>query len=89
MYKSHSLLLSGILISVRKLGAIILAKTNNAHTLMLSETINPLWGRTVNPYNRSLTVGGSSGGEGALVSFHGSPLGFGTDIGGSIRVVAG
>ena len=32
-----------------------------------------------------LTAGGSSSGEGALLGFRGSPLGVGTDIGGSIR----
>jgi hypothetical protein len=76
------------LIGVRKAGAVILCKTNVGHSLMISETINHLWGRTLNPYNRSLTTGASSGGEGALIGFHGSPLGFGTDIGGSIRVPA-
>lgn len=40
---------------------------------------------TVNPYNTSLTAGGSSGGEGALVGLRGSVLGIGSDIGGSIR----
>lgn len=30
--------------------------------------------------------GGSSGGEGALVGMYGSPMGIGTDIGGSIRI---
>jgi amidase len=40
---------------------------------------------TVNPFNRTLTSGGSSGGEGALIGFRGSCLGIGTDIGGSIR----
>ena len=40
---------------------------------------------TTNPFNTSLTAGGSSGGEGALVGFRGSCLGIGTDIGGSIR----
>ena len=39
----------------------------------------------MNPYNRSLTAGGSSGGEGALVGLRGSVLGIGSDIGGSIR----
>jgi Amidase len=48
------------------------------------ETNNNVWGRTVNPYNRALTPGGSSGGEGALIALKGSPLGLGTDIGGSI-----
>jgi amidase len=40
---------------------------------------------TTNPYNTTLTPGGSSGGEGALLGFRGSCLGIGTDIGGSIR----
>jgi Asp-tRNA(Asn)/Glu-tRNA(Gln) amidotransferase A subunit family amidase len=40
---------------------------------------------TTNPYNTTLTSGGSSGGEGALLGFRGSILGIGTDIGGSIR----
>src|SRR6201996_1541451 len=44
--------------------------------------------RTVNPLNRNLTSGGSSGGESALIAMHGSPLGVGTDIGGSLRIPA-
>lgn len=48
------------------------------------ETNNNIWGRTLNPFNRNLTPGGSSGGEGALIAMYGSPLGLGTDIGGSI-----
>lgn len=47
-----------------------------------TETHNLLSGRTVNPYNRSLTSGGSSGGEGALIAMRGSMLGVGTDLGG-------
>ena len=44
-----------------------------------------VFGRTLNAFNRGLTCGGSSGGEGALVGFHGSPLGLAADGGGSIR----
>jgi amidase len=55
---------------------------------MIGETINNIIGRTLNPYNRLLSCGGSSGGEGALIALHGSPLGVGTDIGGSIRIPA-
>jgi amidase len=55
---------------------------------MIGETINNIVGRTLNPYNRLLSCGGSSGGEGALVGLHGSPLGVGTDIGGSVRIPA-
>jgi amidase len=47
-----------------------------------------IFGRTLNPYNRSLTSGGSTGGEGALIALRGSPLGVGSDIGGSIRIPA-
>lgn len=52
---------------------------------MSGETINNLYGRTVMPHNRDLSSGGSSGGEGALIAMRGSPLGVGSDIGGSIR----
>lgn len=52
---------------------------------MHAETSNNLYGETVNPFNTSLTAGGSSGGEGALIAMRGSVLGVGTDIGGSIR----
>lgn len=52
---------------------------------MMGESVNNVFGRTVNPRNRQLTTGGSSGGESALVTFRGSFLGVGTDIGGSIR----
>jgi amidase len=52
------------------------------HELQWLETFNNIFGRTANPYNRSLTSGGSSGGEGALIALKGSPLGVGSDIGG-------
>lgn len=52
------------------------------------ECSNPVWGRTTNPYNDNFTCGGSSGGEGALLSMDGSAAGIGTDIGGSLRIPA-
>lgn len=73
---------------LRKAGAVLYVKTANPQTLLSIETNNNIYGRTLNPFNRKLTPGGSSGGEGALISVHGSPLGIGTDIGGSIRVPA-
>lgn len=69
-------------------GAIFFCKTSVPHTLMCGETINNIIGYTQNPKNRNLSCGGSSGGEGALISLRGSPVGFGTDIGGSIRIPA-
>jgi len=60
--------------------------TNVPQTLMWAETFNHIFGRTSNPANRSLTSGGSSGGEGALIAMRGSVLGVGSDIGGSVRI---
>ena len=73
---------------LRALGAILYCKTSVPHSLMSGETVNNIIGYTTNPKNRNLSSGGSSGGEGALIGLKGSPLGFGTDIGGSIRIPA-
>ncbi|EIM92443.1 general amidase [Stereum hirsutum FP-91666 SS1] len=69
-------------------GAVPYVRTNVPQTLMWSETYNTVFGRTVNPRNRTLTCGGSSGGEGALIAMKGSILGVGSDIGGSVRIPA-
>ena len=56
---------------------------------MALDSINNVFGRTLNPANRQgWTAGGSSGGEGVLVKMRGSVLGVGTDVGGSIRIPA-
>ncbi|KAH7887092.1 amidase signature domain-containing protein [Phlebopus sp. FC_14] len=68
------------------LGAVPFVRTNVPQTLMWGETSNNVFGRTTNPFNRKLTPGGSSGGEGALLAMRGSPLGVGTDIDGSLRI---
>ncbi|KAJ3563715.1 hypothetical protein NP233_g8763 [Leucocoprinus birnbaumii] len=73
---------------LESLGAVPYVKTNIPQTLMWGESYNHIFGRTLNPFNRNLTAGGSSGGEGALVAMRGSPLGLGSDIGGSIRIPA-
>jgi amidase len=79
---------SEMVLELRNLGAILYCKTSVPHTLMAGETINNIIGYTWNPKNRNLATGGSSGGEGALIGLKGSPVGFGTDIGGSIRIPA-
>ena len=71
---------------LRGLGAILYCKTAVPHTLMTGETVNNIIGYAWNPKNRHLSSGGSSGGEGALIGLKGSPIGFGTDIGGSVRI---
>lgn len=73
---------------LRELGAVLYVKTSVPHTLMSGETVNNIIEYTYNPKNRHLSSGGSSGGEGALIGLKGSPVGLGTDIGGSIRIPA-
>ncbi len=70
---------------LRAAGAIPVAKTNVAQFLAYLESDNPLHGRTANPWDVERSCGGSSGGEAALIAACGSPLGLGTDIGGSAR----
>jgi amidase len=69
-------------------GAVLYCKTNIPQTLMALDSDNNVFGRVINPLNRLVTAGGSSGGEGALVAMRGSVLGVGTDVGGSIRIPA-
>jgi len=68
------------------LGAVLYCKTNLPQSIMTGDSDNNIFGRTLNPRNKLLTAGGSTGGEGALLALRGSILGVGTDIGGSIRV---
>ncbi|CAK7891825.1 hypothetical protein CAAN1_19S00254 [[Candida] anglica] len=67
-------------------GAVFYVKTTTPTSMMAASTSSNIYGYTLNSFNRNLSCGGSSGGEGALVGARGSPLGFGTDIGGSIRI---
>ncbi|KAL8276160.1 hypothetical protein RQP46_011454 [Phenoliferia psychrophenolica] len=71
-----------------KQGAVLFCRTNVPQALMFGESVNNVFGTTTNPFNRSLTCGGSSGGEGALIAMKGSPLGVGSDLGGSVRIPA-
>ena len=70
------------------LGCVIITKTNIPQTLASLDSINNVFGRCMNPVNRLMTAGGSSGGEGVIVAMKGCMIGWGTDVGGSIRVPA-
>jgi fatty acid amide hydrolase 2 len=69
-------------------GAIPMGMTNVSEMTMWIESQNFVYGRTSNAYDARRVAGGSSGGEGAAVGSGGSPIGLGTDIGGSIRLPA-
>ncbi|XP_065576083.1 fatty-acid amide hydrolase 2-like isoform X2 [Artemia franciscana] len=71
---------------LRKAGAIPLANTNVSELCMWWESSNNVHGRTNNAYDQNRIVGGSSGGEACLQSAAASPMGMGSDIGGSIRM---
>ncbi|MFI4877145.1 MAG: amidase [Blastopirellula sp. JB062] len=73
---------------LREAGAIPLGVTNVPQLMLLHETDNPVYGRTNNPWQLDHGVGGSSGGEAAIIAAGGSPLGLGSDLGGSIRLPA-
>ena len=66
-------------------GAVPLGRTNMPEMGLRLSTDNPLRGRTLNPWNKDLTAGGSSGGEGVALATGMTPFGLGNDIGGSLR----
>ncbi|XP_054714204.1 fatty-acid amide hydrolase 2-B-like [Uloborus diversus] len=72
----------------RKAGAIPLVATNVPEMCMWWESANIVFGWTKNPYDNRRTVGGSSGGEGAILTAAGALVGIGNDIAGSIRIPA-
>lgn len=73
---------------LRQAGAIPLGVTNLSELCMWMESANKVYGRTRNPYDPRRIVGGSSGGEAAIIAAGGAPFGLGSDIGGSIRMPA-
>ncbi len=73
---------------LRAAGAIPLARTNLPDFGFRWHTDNALRGATKNPWDASLTAGGSSGGEAAALATGMTPLGIGNDYGGSLRVPA-
>ncbi len=71
---------------LRAAGAIVIAKTNTPEMTLDYDCDNPVFGRTNNPWDLARVPGGSSGGEAAALAAGMSPLGMGSDYGGSIRV---
>src|SRR5262249_56503085 len=72
----------------RKAGAIIVGRTNTPAFSWRWFTDNDLHGATLNPWNKGITPGGSSGGAAAALATGIGALAHGNDIGGSIRYPA-
>lgn len=72
----------------RESGMVFLGKTTTPEIAWKAVTDSPLTGITRNPFDTSLTPGGSSGGTSAAVAAGMGPVAVGTDAGGSIRIPA-
>lgn len=70
---------------IRTAGAIAIGKTNTPEFGAGSQTFNPVFGPTRNPYDLSKTAGGSSGGAAAALASGIVPIADGSDLGGSLR----
>jgi amidase len=80
---------STIAARLKAAGANLIGKTNVA--TMLGDplqTMNPIFGRTSNPWNTGRVPGGSSGGAAAALASGMTPFEIGTDLAGSIRIPA-
>ncbi|MEV5597421.1 amidase [Streptomyces sp. NPDC052496] len=73
---------------LRAAGAVLVGKTNVPVMCQDIQTSNPLFGRTDNPYDRTRTAGGSSGGAAAAVATGLTSLEVGSDLAGSLRLPA-
>ncbi|MCI0881714.1 MAG: amidase [Chloroflexi bacterium] len=70
---------------VKNAGAIIVGKSNTPEFGAGSQTFNPVFGATRNPYDTTRTCGGSSGGAGVALACGMVPIATGSDHGGSLR----
>lgn len=74
---------------LRDAGAVILDKTNLPAWATDVQTYNALFGTTNNPWDKTRTPGGSSGGSAVAMAVGLSALELGSDLAGSIRIPAG
>jgi len=70
---------------IRAAGAITIGKTNTPEFGAGSQTFNPVFGATKNPYDTTKTCGGSSGGAAVSLATGMLPIADGSDTGGSLR----
>lgn len=74
---------------MKRAGAIIIGKTNTPEFGLGSNTYNPVYGKTLNPFDLNRSAGGSSGGAAVALALRMLPVADGSDMGGSLRNPAG
>lgn len=79
---------SPICSALQDAGAVLLGKSNLSDMGLPPEASSYVGGTTRNPFDRTRTAGGSSGGSAAAVAYGFSAFEWGADIGGSIRLPA-
>lgn len=86
IFRDHVPEVDGLIVErLRSAGAITLGKTNTPEFGAGSQTFNPVFGPTRNPYDLSKTCGGSSGGAAVALACGMVPIADGSDLGGSLR----
>jgi amidase len=70
---------------LRAAGALFIGKTNTPEFGLGSNTFNPVYGKTKNPYDLSKTCGGSSGGAAVALATRMLSISDGSDMMGSLR----
>jgi Asp-tRNA(Asn)/Glu-tRNA(Gln) amidotransferase A subunit family amidase len=73
---------------LRAAGAILVGKTNTPEFGAGANTVNKVYGASVNPFDTTRTCGGSSGGSAVALATGMLPLCTGSDTGGSLRIPA-
>jgi amidase len=66
-------------------GGIVIGRSNVPEFGLGSHTYNPVYGTTLNPWDRTRSAGGSSGGAAVSLALHLQPVADGSDMMGSLR----
>ena len=86
LYRDHVPVADAVLVErCRQAGGIMLGKSNTPEFGAGSQTFNPIFGSTRNPWDLTKTCGGSSGGAAVALACGMTPLADGSDLGGSLR----
>jgi amidase len=86
IFQNHAPSYNALIVErIREAGAIMVGKTNTPEFGAGSQTFNPVFGATRNPFDLSKTCGGSSGGSAVALACGLVPIADGSDTGGSLR----